>query len=764
MHASMYSIKRFFFFPLLAFSISNIFGQEICGDGIDNDGDCNIDCNDFECGTSTIVNSNGDNADFAIGQVNFTDNSSGTSDSTFNNTYDIARDPTSNKIFVSDLGNHRVLRYNSLDDFLYKGKAEAVLGQVDFTQNSTGTSQNSFDTPTGIFVDDSGILWVTDWSNNRILRFDNASTKTNGANADGVLGQSNYTDDGDGLSQNEMSNPIDVVVEPDGTLWVADQNNRRVLRFDNASAKANGANADAVLGQADFVSAGVGPTQSEMGSASGLEIICNSLYVSDNSNNRILVWNNPQSKANGANADKVFGQSNYTSGGDGTSQNDLSGPRLLTSDKLNNLYVCDAVNNRILVFNEVGSKSSNANADLVLGQSNFTSNSSGTSQSELNNPRGIGVLATNLRSYLAVGDRSNNRIMVWGVTELEVDETANLAGFMPGVDNSGSGGLTFAITSSPSVGSVSLVNASTGEFNYIPGGECPLNSDSVVTFGYTVSNVNGCITNGEIAINVLNTTQCYEVCDNGIDDNGDGRIDEQYPGAIERNLILWLKAEQGFGGSAWEDQSRLNNDASFLGDPSLVNNGINFLPTVDFDGNDAVFTNLPELAVDGTPNHVVIFAVYKPDNNTTNQGIYGNQHSAGSSNININDGNVHSGNASGILSLSSLFADEVQLITWIIDEENLVESSSSRVYKDGTLVGTLNFDESSTSEIDNNFYIGSSGTHGSSQFFDGQFAEIIIYQSTNGNASLDATQKQKIESYLGLKYGVTISLDYVGSQ
>ncbi len=37
-----------------------------------------------------------------------------------------------------------------------------------------------------------------------------------------------------------------------GRLWVADFFNYRLLRFDNAAGKINGGNADGVLGQPDF--------------------------------------------------------------------------------------------------------------------------------------------------------------------------------------------------------------------------------------------------------------------------------------------------------------------------------------------------------------------------------------------------------------------------------------------------------------------------------------------------------------------------------
>ena len=743
----------------------NLNGQEICNDGIDNDGDCNVDCDDLNCGTTNQSFSNGQAADFVVGQINYTSNSASTSDSTFNQTYDIARDPVSGKVFVSDIGNHRVLRYASIDAFLYVKKAECVFGQNNFTSSSSGTSATTLDNPAGIFVDHNGVLWVTDWGNNRVLRYDDAANKTSGASADGVLGQSDFTSNGSATSQNGMTRPIDCVVDLSGNLWVADQSNSRVLRFDNAASKSNGANADGVLGKSNYTSTGTSASQSNLGGTTGIALICDRLFVTDHSNDRILWWDNPASKSNGANADGVLGQSNFTSSGDGTSQTEFSGPRLLTNDDRNNFYVNDADNNRVLVFDEVIAKSNNAPADLVLGQSNFTSSSAATTQTSLNWPRGIGIIENGFRSYLAIGDRQNHRFLVWGVKEQQTDELTNFSSVLDGSDPSGSGGLTFAITAQPSVGSVVLDNASTGAFTYYPEGACPLNGDSVITFQYSISNNNGCSTTGELAINVTNIDDCPETCNNGIDDNGDGRVDEPYPGATEENLILWLKADEGFGGSSWIDQSTQNNDASFVGDPSAISSGSNHNVAIDFDGDDAVFADLPELVFDGSDNHVVLFMVYKPDNSSTTIGLLGNQVVGGSNNININNGQSSNGGASGPNTSNYLYNDESYLLRLVIDEENLVSGASngSSISLSGAVQQSFDFDETDPANVNSDFYFGSSGTAGSSQFFDGSISEIIIYHSTDGNEAISSTNTQKVESYLSLKYGFNATLNITGT-
>ena len=168
------------------------------------------------------------------------------------------------RLWVADTFNHRVLRFDSAASKANGAAADGVLGQPDFTstcanRGGAAAAQDSLNTPRGVAVDTAGRLWVADFSNHRLLRFDNAATKANGANADGVLGQANFTsasiNRGSGVNINTLNSPFGLTVGSGGRLWVADTNNNRVLRFNNAASKADGADADGVLGQANFTAA-----------------------------------------------------------------------------------------------------------------------------------------------------------------------------------------------------------------------------------------------------------------------------------------------------------------------------------------------------------------------------------------------------------------------------------------------------------------------------------------------------------------------------
>jgi len=268
---------------------------------------------------------------------------------------------------------------------------------------------NTLNAPALLAVDSTGRLWVPDSDNHRVLRFDSAHTKTTGANADGVLGQSDFTSSGSATTQSSMDMPVGVAVDSAGRLWVAEAGSNRVLRFDNAASKANGANADGVLGQADFTSAAWATSQAGMNEPSTAAVVGNALFVADAESNRVLRFDNAASKANGANADGVLGQIDFTSSGTATTQAGFVCPCGVAADAQGRLYVADTHNHRVVTHDTASAKANGANADNVLGQALFTTAGTATTQAGMSMP--YAVAADSVNGLLVVLDRSNSRVL-----------------------------------------------------------------------------------------------------------------------------------------------------------------------------------------------------------------------------------------------------------------------------------------------------------------------------------------------------------------
>ena len=355
-------------------------------------------------------------ADLVLGQANFTSNSPGTTSTTLWFPGKAVIDPTTNKVFVVDATNNRVLRYASWSALANGAAAERVFGQPNMNSGGPACTASGFDGPTGIALDNSGRLWVPNYNQNRILRFDNASAaNTDGVAANGVLGQTNFTScDVPGLDDSDtIVAPNDLHVDAAGRLWVADTGAGRVMRFDNAAAKANGASADGVLGKPDFTTNGGTPSQNNINYPYALTVDgSGNLFVAESIFNRVLRFNNAAAKANGANADAVIGQTNFSDFGSGLTASTLNSPQGVTTDQYGRLYVADGGNHRVLIFNNAATLGNGAAASNVMGQPDMTSgtvNNGGLSASSLNNPQQLFWDTVGKRLWLA--DGGNNRVL-----------------------------------------------------------------------------------------------------------------------------------------------------------------------------------------------------------------------------------------------------------------------------------------------------------------------------------------------------------------
>ncbi len=87
----------------------------------------------------------------------------------------------------------------------------------------------------GVWLDGQGRLYAVDEGNSRILIFNNAATLPDGANADNVIGQADFTS-GSAPSPptaGSLAYPNSMYIDNSSNhIWVADAGNNRVLRYD----------------------------------------------------------------------------------------------------------------------------------------------------------------------------------------------------------------------------------------------------------------------------------------------------------------------------------------------------------------------------------------------------------------------------------------------------------------------------------------------------------------------------------------------------
>ena len=306
--------------------------------------------------SSTAAAASGAAAEAVFGQPDLTTataNTGGLSASSLSDPVGIYVD-SGGALWVADAGNNRVLRFDTATGVVSPPvlTADQVIGQANFTTATSGTTLTTLSNPRDVWVDGSGNLYVADATNNRVLRFDAVAGLGNGPSASRVFGQANGTSNAAATTPTGLSNPVSVCVDGSGALWVADQTNNRVLRFNAAaSAATDGPAASGVLGQATFLSAVGATTQSGLSGPRGVNVTASGrLWVSDFANNRVLWFDGAATKANGGLADGVLGQDNFTSSVAGLNQQKVAGPAGVFQDVAGHLWLADSNNHRVLRF------------------------------------------------------------------------------------------------------------------------------------------------------------------------------------------------------------------------------------------------------------------------------------------------------------------------------------------------------------------------------------------------------------------------------
>lgn len=350
-------------------------------------------------------------ANLVLGQPDFVTNSV-VLDSAFNLQYvtAVVIDPMTRKVFVCDGGNNRVLRYPSADALTNGAGAEAVFGQSRFSSSSSDGGDLGLNSPRDLFFDRKGRLWVADRFNHRVLMYEAASFRSSNSYPDKVLGQPDFSTTTSGTTSSKMNLPCGLWVDADDRLWVAEYSNNRVLRFDSVSSKSNGAAADGVLGQSIFTSGGSGSGAAGMSGPEGVAISSTgALFVAIPNQNRVLRFDSAATLANGANATRVLGQLDFTGTSSGLSATALHGPYGLTLSADDSLWVADYFNNRVVRFDNASSLLSGAKATGVVGQPDFVTSAAATTNRGLS-----GVFlqpCVDATGSLWVPDTNNNRVL-----------------------------------------------------------------------------------------------------------------------------------------------------------------------------------------------------------------------------------------------------------------------------------------------------------------------------------------------------------------
>lgn len=279
----------------------------------------------------------------------------------------------------------------------------------------------------------NGPLVVADTGHHRLLIWREAP-HDDFTPADLVVGQPDLTSEGRnaklGVGPATLNVPTGVAIGA-GMLALADAWNHRILLWYGVPDTSNRP-ADVVLGQPDFTSnlanrGRAAPDAATLNWCYGVAICDGRLVVADTGNRRVLVWNSLP-RVNGTPADLVLGQSDFTTrdaGGCGPLR--ASGMRWPHAAAMlaGRLFIADAGTSRIMVWHGVPG-ANGAPCDEVLGQSDFDGID--------HNRGGYDPSAASLnmpygiaalRRLLIVADTANSRLLGFALTEIETGARAD---------------------------------------------------------------------------------------------------------------------------------------------------------------------------------------------------------------------------------------------------------------------------------------------------------------------------------------------------
>jgi hypothetical protein len=204
--------------------------------------------------------------------------------------------------------------------------------------NNPGSEVNQFQTNMGVYVSPvTGDVFVADWGNHRIQRWNAAGTAVTVAGRTGEAGN--------GVSLDTLQNPRDVVVAGRSTneafgcgeLFIADEGHHRILRWPPGS----------LYG---FVVAGggadVGTRPNQINKPTGIAVTdALDIYICDQLNHRIVVWSKQKAALTWKYNQTVAGS---LVGAQGAQLSRLNNPTDVSLNANEEVFIADSRNDRIV--------------------------------------------------------------------------------------------------------------------------------------------------------------------------------------------------------------------------------------------------------------------------------------------------------------------------------------------------------------------------------------------------------------------------------
>ena len=141
---------------------------------------------------------------------------------------------TPSRIFLDGKGNLYIAEWNAHRVRIVRpdGKITTVAGngKPGFAGDEGPATEASLDRPNGLFVTERGEIYISDLGNNRVRRVDAKGTiRTVAGN-----GEPKYRGDGGAATDASLNAPCGIFVDSEGSLYISDSRNKKVRKVDPA--------------------------------------------------------------------------------------------------------------------------------------------------------------------------------------------------------------------------------------------------------------------------------------------------------------------------------------------------------------------------------------------------------------------------------------------------------------------------------------------------------------------------------------------------
>jgi DNA-binding beta-propeller fold protein YncE len=383
----------------------------------------------------------------------------------FNTPEGVAVDSAGN-LYVADTFNDRVQKFDAAGNFLQAWGKDVISGGVTTAEicsvaasckaGVAGGLGGEFSDPTGIAIDSQGYIYVSEAGNFRIQKFDSNGNFQlawgKGVNPSVPAGYgicvaaASCVAGALGTLAGEFNLPLKMATDAAGHLYVAENTNRRVQRFDlagnfqrawgkdviSSGSHNNGTGPEICVAVVDTCKqgeAGVAPVLGgELGFAVGLGTdAAGNVYVTDTENNRmqkfdgdgnfLRAWGKDVLTTGGAGFEICTAAASCKAGATGGLGGEFDSPAGAATDAGGHVYITDRNNSRVQRFDQAGNFELAWGKNVITGgaggfeicavAANCKTGNGGGLGGELSFPEGV---ATDAAGDLYVSEGGNERI------------------------------------------------------------------------------------------------------------------------------------------------------------------------------------------------------------------------------------------------------------------------------------------------------------------------------------------------------------------